>query len=308
MAPGLRAARWTLFRQGPCPDAARVFARNFAIVALATISACGGDRRADSSALRPGDVARVGGIGIPGPLIVAVGQARAASPHDALGALIEDALLANAARDQGVETVSAARWAETAALSRRVLERIRREAHEEGPPKDDELASLTVVHAVVIRSTILTDIEAAGLASAIRDGVLGANGASDFERRASAVPHPKARVAIEHLSPLTADGVMVAGGGLDPTFVAAAFALHGPNEMSPVVETTFGWHVIMLVDRRVPEGDTLKQRREDLAEAVSTLRGRMAQSRIIASRRDHERVEIAGPAAALMATVQVESE
>ncbi len=168
--------------------------------------------------------------------------------------------------------------------------------------------ALTVVHAVVIRSTLVSDAESAGLASAIRDAVLGSSGASDFEKRASAVPHPNSRVVVEQLSPFAADGVMVSRGVLDPTFVAAAFALHAPNETSPVVETSFGWHVIRLIERRVPEGDALEQRRNDLAAAVTTLRERMAHRRIIDSRREHERVEVMGPAEALMATVQVESE
>lgn len=284
----------------------RAFSRLCAIVATATIVSCGGDRRAGSSALREGDVARVGRLGIPGALVGAVEEARAVGRRDALNALIEDALLASAAHDEGLDRVSAARWAESAALSRRVLEQIREEARGQGPPRDEELAALTVVHAVVIRSTILSDAEAVGLASALRDAAAGSNGASDFERRVATVPHPNARVVVERLPPFSADGVMAAGGSLDPTFVAAAFVLHAPNEMSPVVETSFGWHVIMLIERHVPEGDALKQRRADLAVAVTTLRERMGKRRIVGAQEEHERVEIEGPAAALMATVQTE--
>jgi hypothetical protein len=305
--PRARTPGWPVAR-----PSARAAARIFAIVAMATIGSCATDRpRGTPSALREGDVARVGEMGIPGSLVGSVAGARGVGTRDALDALIEDALFAIAARDrrlQGTDANGGARWTETAALSRRALERIARDAHEAGPPSDDELATLTVVHAVVLRSTILSDGEAAGLASAIRDAVAGSADASDFEKRVSGVAHRNARVVVERLSPFGADGVMAAGGILDPAFVAAAFALRAPNETSPVVETSFGWHVIRAIERRVPEGETLNRRREDLAVAVMTLRERMARRRVLDSWRARERVEVAGPAVALLATVQVESE
>jgi hypothetical protein len=304
-------ASWPRARTAGRPPA-RAAVRIFAIVAMATIGSCARDRpRGTPSVLREGDVARVGDMGIPAALVGSVARARGVGTRDALDALIEDALFATAARDprlQGNDANGGARWAEIAALSRRAIERIRRDAHEQGPPSDDELATLTVVHAVVLRSTILSDGEAAGLANAIRDAVAGSADASDFEKRASGVPHPNARVVVQRLAPFGADGAMSEGGILDPAFVAAAFALRAPNETSPVVETSFGWHVLRLIERRVSEGETLKRRREDLAGAVTTLRERMAQRRVLDSWRARERVEVAGPAIALMATVRVESE
>jgi hypothetical protein len=275
---------------------------------MAMIQACGANRdRAASSVLRQGDVARVGDLAIPAAMVASVAAARAVGTREALGALIEDALLANAARARG-DAEQATRWAQTAALSRRMLEEIWREAREKGPPSDDELATLTVIHLLVVRSTILSDEEARGTAGAIRDAVLGARGAADFERRASSVAHPHARVVVERLSPFTADGAMASGGSLDTTFVAAAFALRLANDISPVVETPFGWHVIMLLDRQVPDGETLTRRRAGLSAAVTALRARMAQREIFDSWRGHERVEVTASSAALMATVQTESE
>jgi peptidyl-prolyl cis-trans isomerase SurA len=40
-------------------------------------------------------------------------------------------------------------------------------------------------------------------------------------------------------------------GELDPAFEAAAFSLKKPNEISPLVESTFGFHIIQLIERRV---------------------------------------------------------
>ncbi|MBA2422921.1 MAG: peptidylprolyl isomerase [Chitinophagales bacterium] len=46
-------------------------------------------------------------------------------------------------------------------------------------------------------------------------------------------------------------------GELDPAFEAAAFSLKKPNEISPLVESTFGFHIIQLIERR---GDRINVR------------------------------------------------
>jgi peptidyl-prolyl cis-trans isomerase SurA len=46
-------------------------------------------------------------------------------------------------------------------------------------------------------------------------------------------------------------------GELDPAFEAAAFALKKPNDISDVVESTFGFHIIQLIERR---GDRINLR------------------------------------------------
>lgn len=62
-------------------------------------------------------------------------------------------------------------------------------------------------------------------------------------------------------------GELTFGRGLmDPAFEAAAFALKNPDDMSPVIETAFGYHIILLIRRsgdfitvrhilRIPEVD-----------------------------------------------------
>ena len=37
-----------------------------------------------------------------------------------------------------------------------------------------------------------------------------------------------------------------------PQFEAAAFALKKPNDLSPVVEVNYGFHIIQLVERQAP--------------------------------------------------------
>jgi peptidyl-prolyl cis-trans isomerase C len=45
---------------------------------------------------------------------------------------------------------------------------------------------------------------------------------------------------------------LVAKGQSPPAFEAAAFALKKPNELSPVVESSFGYHIIQLLERMPP--------------------------------------------------------
>jgi peptidyl-prolyl cis-trans isomerase C len=45
---------------------------------------------------------------------------------------------------------------------------------------------------------------------------------------------------------------LIAHGQTVPAFEAAAFALKKPNELSPVVESSYGYHIIQLLERQVP--------------------------------------------------------
>jgi hypothetical protein len=247
-----------------------------------------------------GAVARVGRAVLPSALVAEVAGARGVAAPEALEGLVRDALAAQGALDRGFGRDPAVSWQTTSALGRRVPEHLAREAVARGAPDDDELALVSVVHAVVLRSPVLREEDALELAGAIRQAVVGARDADDFRARVNRVNHPHAKVVAEPLGPFGADGRDSSGAQIDAGFVAAAFALRKPLETSPIVVSPFGWHVIQLVERK-PAGAPSADRALELAPAVASLRARGALDDLLRERREHTRVELSGGADALMA-------
>jgi len=272
-------------------------------LAAATL-ACGhrAAPRASSADLPPpGDVARVGGVVVGAPLVGRVARASGLPSRDALAAVVDDTLAAEGGRIRGVDRTPPVQWASTVALGRAVEARVLDRARAQGPPTDDELATVSVIHAVVMRSSVLTEARALAIAGTIAQSVASAKSADDFDARARAVPHPGARVVVERLPPFGADGRTADGAELDAGFVAAAFALHVPSETSPIVATPFGWHVLRLLERSVPEMHLLEARRRDLAEAVVRLRARERLDALLRDLRRRVPIEVASGAEALVA-------
>jgi peptidyl-prolyl cis-trans isomerase C len=249
-------------------------------------------------------VAQVDDVRIPGVLVAGVASARGATPRKAVDALIEDALAARAARAEGLDRAPEVEWASTAALARAATLRFQTEAQGAGPPTDDELATITVQHALVRRSPSLPPTRALELAGQIASAVASAEDAKDFEARARSVAGAANWLRIESLPGFDLGGDSADGMHFDEAFVAGAFALHRPGETSGVVETTFGWHVIRLVSREVPAGPVLEGRRSRLADAVVTTRARALVEATVAERLHTEAIEVSGAADALMALGQ----
>jgi hypothetical protein len=178
-----------------------------------------------------------------------------------------------------------------------------RDAAALGPPTLDELARVTVVHAVLLRSATLLEPEALRIAGAIGSAVREAHDADDFIARANAVPHPHVNLVAETVGPFDADGETPTGGALDSTFVAAAFALHAPHELSPVVETPFGWHVLQLLERAAPSPAEVASLRQELTGGVVNLRARQSLDALLRSLRAGTRIEATASADELMARV-----
>jgi hypothetical protein len=234
-----------------------------------------------------GAVARVGSVDLASSLVSEVAGANGWSTREALDALVDDALASQGAQAGGLDRAPGVSWWLTSSLARRVPQRLADEAAAMGPPTRDELSRVSVVHAVVMRSATLREEDALVLVEAIRRAVAGARNPSDFMARANAVPHLHAQVVAQTLDPFGPDGREASGGEIDAGFVAASFALHTPLEMSPIVTSPFGWHVIQLIQRTELENPP-----PDIGPAVVRMRARGRLDALVRARRAAARVEV----------------
>jgi hypothetical protein len=272
--------------------------RSFLAASLA--AACGNTTLPPTS-LKVGDVAQVGALSIPASVVSEVARSSRISAPLAVERLVSDALAAQEARARGLDRTASASWFIDVSLARRVPRRLADEARSLGPPTDDELATLTVVHAIVLRSPGVHEERARAIAEEIHRAVSGALSADEFVARANAVPHAGTQVVVERLQGIGADGRASKGSEYDPTFVAASFALRTPGEMSFIVESPFGWHTIYLVERSPAEPASVEQRRMDLASDVAVMRARIRTGAIIHQRKERSPTEVSEAADALMA-------
>jgi parvulin-like peptidyl-prolyl isomerase len=287
-------------------------------VALALTASCGSSPPPAAHVRLSGNVvAKVGEVPITSDLVAAVAARQHSSPREALDALIDDALAAEAAHAQGLDTRVDVAWALASTRARLATERIAAESRAKGPPTDEEVAQATdrrwrdfdlpervrVIHAIVPRKDVKDPIQAARLASQVREAVLGARDDKEFEQAARAVPAAGFTVEVESLPAFTPDGRIVERDAvMDRTFATAAFALTSPGDTSPVVETSFGWHVIRLLEKLPAHRIPLEERRVALADSIYGRRAREAYEATLKARVGGSTVTIEPSADELMAS------
>ncbi len=256
-------------------------------------------------------VARVGGLDVAGSTVLAVAAERGVSPDEALALLVDDAVAAKGALARGMNRAPNVLLETSAARARSTIARARGEATR-SQPNDDEVRALSathwldvdrpetmvVIHAIAVRPKkpdAVAEAAAKGVAAAIAAAVAGASDAADFEARARAVPTSGAQVEVERLDPFTADGrvASAAGGMLDGGFVAGAAALQAAGSTTGVVESSFGWHVIRLIERLPPRIVPFEERRRAFADEVYALRTRDGLGKVLAAARAREPVVVA---------------
>lgn len=280
------------------------------------------------AALAAGEVARIGrGTAIVAETVRRVAVTQNVEPRRALELAVHDALMAEQAREQlsGTGRVSAA---ERAILARALLEHLQQQARAEGPPTNDELAAMTrerwydydrpesarTTHAVVRVLKPEQKEAARALAERVADAVRGETDPQAFIEKASALATDGLEIRAERLPAVTADGRTVPKtlpgqnnppGQFDRDFARAANALTTVGQQSPIVETRFGYHVILLEERLPAQRRTVEELGSELAEDVVARRARELQRELLERARAQTGIEKNRAALELTARVRV---
>lgn len=174
----------------------------------------------------------------------------------------------------------------------------------------DRPEGFRVIHAVAQvspDSDEATKTKALFAAQQLLEAVEGASDAAEFEAYADKISVEGIEIRIEELDPVAADGRILtpSGGRLVERFAAAAAKLERPGDQSSIVETEFGFHIIMLLERTPPLRVPLERRRTMLRDEIIATRARRATESLLARLRQGRRVEVERSADALMQSIQV---
>jgi hypothetical protein len=270
--------------------------------------------------LSGGAVARVGAVPIAGSTVERIASAQRLEARSALDNAISDALLSLEARARIPASSSATIG--RAAAARALLESLARNAVAAGPPSDAEIAELSaerwieldrpeaarVTHAVALLPKAGDAARARSVAESVLAAVRGARDPESFMALASAVPHGEIEVRAERLPYITADGRGIASegppapaGNFDGVFAHAANNLKNPGDHSEIIETHFGYHVILLEERLPEQRVPLADRRRALLPEVLSRRAAREKAELVAKLGTATRPEVARDADELTA-------
>lgn len=275
----------------------------------------------DSAILEDGVAARVGGMDLSARMIRQVAEAQDISLEAARERAVRDALFGLAAEQRPMS--ANIRAAVRARLARATLENIADEVTKT-EPTDAEVEAATeghyleldrpegfrVIHVVARTAADADDstkLRARRVAEKIAKAVAGAADAKDFETRARGVETDGVEIRVESLDPVAADGRLLRpeGGELVKPFAAAAARLASPGDQSPVTETDFGYHIMMLLERTAAKKRPLAERRTILRQEILANRAREATSKALEALRSEKVIHVERSAAALMQSLQV---
>jgi hypothetical protein len=246
-------------------------------------------------------------------MVQEVAGARGLPPLAAALAVAEDARFAHALTQQKPELAS---YLRRIALARATsLEAIRR-AREEGVANDEELARFTALHwweldrpvasrvtHVVVRVAEGEDRRSAEqLAGRLRHALEGARTPERFRQIAEAVDGGGFAIQVEDLKPVTPDGRVYDPAApprfgarperYAPAFAEAANAISEVGKLSPVVETSYGFHVLLLSERLPDQRVAPEERRRRLHAEIESHRAREAERSWLEAMRASTPVEI----------------
>jgi hypothetical protein len=216
---------------------------------------------------QPGEVANCAGQSFSVHQVREVARLQKITPAEAVKVLAEDARLAAEAKLNNAENTWQFRAKYRALLARRLLERWKQEAKKgEITPEEleqirkqhwlqvDRPSSLRVIHAVSLvdpKEKGDKRERAESLARSWLKAAEKATTAEEFERTVKGVDAKGASFKVERLEPFARDGRIVAesGGKFDHAFADCAFAIKEGERLSAPCSTSFGVHVIFLMER-----------------------------------------------------------
>ncbi|HVU03250.1 MAG TPA: hypothetical protein VHE30_15925 [Polyangiaceae bacterium] len=310
----------------------RLHAAVLAVLAGCGVSACRKPPPPPAEKARSlgGDaVAVVGSERIEADTVKRIAEVRGIGLGAARTAAIWDALLAEGARRTLPGTVVAN--AERSARARRLLETLRSEARDRGPPTDEEVreASLgewwaldcpalrRVTHAVALVQKPERDAEAHAVAERIASAVAHATDVARFREIAKALPVPDGlTVRVEDLDPVARDGRSVNPEHPPPAgtptreyskiFARAVFDTAALGKPSGVVKTEFGYHVLFVTEELAAHSVPIEERRAMLADGIFERRAAKLRDEALDRARGEHHVEVERAALQLASKVSVE--
>ena len=292
-------------------------------VGLVAVASCNGSASpppdevtATSANLESGVAAVVGTEVVEVSLVGHIAAKMRVSPKEARDRAVTDTLFALHAEDaldgRGLSTV-----ARRSVLARAVLRELDAAAREQGPPTDDEVERVTkqqwldfdrpvsarTVHFIALTNKAEDETPARSLAERFVGMVEGITDKDEFIRKGETLKGGAVDVKVEDLPPVTPDGRIAdlknrPPPGIEPrrfdvAFATAANAIPNVGDKSPVTESPYGWHVIMLLERIPEERPTFEERRRAMHEQIMAARADAAVESIIAKHTQSRRVEIA---------------
>ena len=275
----------------------------------------------------PSMVARVGDVEIASEQVRAVMRTQGLSADRSLEALVQDAVLAQ----YGQSTLDA-HWlasAERTALARLLLERLWAEVAAQPGPTGAEMtreaanhwwefdrpAAAKTTHAVVRVKKPADEPGARALASRLRERLVGVTGVDEFLELAKGMDAGRLEIVAESLPPVAVDGRIVPierpppganVGRLVSQYALAANALEVQGEISPVVETEFGYHIIYLEGRLGAHVMPIAEQRRFVAALVPQTRAKAKENELLGRLRRSTLVEISRAASNVTGQVKVD--
>lgn len=272
--------------------------------------------------------ARVGDVAILTDRVARIAAAQSIPIAEARDLAVRDALFAAEARAQGIDADRQVELVASGILARTLVQEIAASAEAQGPVTDAELDEVTerhwteldrpdasrTVHAVVqLKKGAPADVRAAALAlaEAIRKAIAPAADAAQhsepvapdphgpddpviavFRKSADEVPKGALDVRVEALAAVVADGrTLNEGQRYDEAFAKAALQLTKRGDVSPVIETPFGFHVLLLLERIPGHTVPREERRAMVREEVLSTRARAAKDQLLAGLRQRASID-----------------